>query len=126
MDQLRCGTPFMVEKEIWAHFLGYNLVRKVSCQVAQEQHLHPREVSFTASKQAVNATWSQLTLASSAERVRQGQQLLQTLGKVKVGNRPDRCEPRAVKRRPKEYARLMKPRAEAQAELLKQKPPKRR
>ena len=30
MDKLRCKTPLMVEREIWAHFLGYNLVRKVS------------------------------------------------------------------------------------------------
>lgn len=126
MDHLRCVTPFMVEKEIWAHFLGYNLVRKVSCQVALERQIHPREVSFTASKQAVNATWSQWTLASRAERVRQGRQLLRTLGKVKVGNRPDRCEPRAVKRRPKAYPRLMKPRSEARAEQFKKQPTKRR
>jgi len=119
MDHLRCRTPFMVEKEIWAHFLGYNLVRKVSAQAALTQGIHPRQVSFTATKQAVAAVWSQATLApTAAERVRQGQQLLQTLGIKKVGERPDRYEPRAVKRRPKKYARLMKPRAQARAELL--------
>ena len=32
--------------------------------------------------------------------------------------RPDRVEPRAVKRRPKEYDRLNKPRAELRAALL--------
>jgi Transposase DDE domain len=32
MDELRCLTPFMIEKEIWAHFLGYNLIRKVAAQ----------------------------------------------------------------------------------------------
>jgi hypothetical protein len=119
MDHLRCRTPFMVEKEIWAHFLGYNLVRKVSAQAALTQGIHPRQVSFTATKQAVAALWSQATLApTAAERVRQGQQLLQMLGVKKVGERPDRYEPRAVKRRPKKYARLMKPRAQARAELL--------
>ena len=35
MDHLRCGTPFLVEKELWAHLLGYNLVRKVSAQTAR-------------------------------------------------------------------------------------------
>jgi hypothetical protein len=124
MDHLRCRTPFMVEKEIWAHFLGYNLVRKVSCQVAVKQNVHPRQVSFTASKEALNAARSQWTIASRPERVRQGHQVLETLGKVKVGNRPDRCEPRAVKKRPKQYRRLRKPRAQARAELLKQKPKK--
>lgn len=119
MEHLRCRTPFMVEKEIWMHFLAYNLVRKVSAQAALTQGRHPRDVSFTATKQAVAAFWSQATLtAAAAERLRQGQALLQTLGTKPVGNRPDRCEPRAVKRRPKEYDRLTKPRAQARAELL--------
>jgi hypothetical protein len=118
MDHLRCQTPFMVEKEIWAHMLGHNLLRKVAVQAAQERGVHPREVSFTATKDAVSAAWSQWTVAEAAERVRQGQQLLPTIGQARVGNRPDRSEPRAKKRRPKEYPLLNKPRKEAQAELL--------
>jgi len=118
MDHLRCQTPFMVEKEIWAHMLGYNLLRKVAVQAAQQRGVHPREVSFTATKDAVSAAWSQWTVAEAAERVRQGQQLLPTIGQARVGNRPDRSEPRAKKRRPKEYPLLNKPRKEAQAELL--------
>jgi putative transposase len=115
MDHLRCQTPFMVEKEMWAHFLGYNLIRKASCQAALLQEVHPREVSFTASKQTLNAARSQLTLASLAERVRQGALLLQQIGKECVGDRPNRCEPRAVKRRPKQYPVLNMPRAQARA-----------
>jgi hypothetical protein len=118
MDQLRCRTPSMIEKEIWAHFLGYNLVRKVSAQAALTQGIHPRAVSFTATKQAVAAVWSPATLATATARVHPGQQLLRVLGVKKVGERPDRYEPRAVKRRPKPYAQLGKPRAVARAELL--------
>jgi putative transposase len=118
MDHLRCQTPFMVEKEIWAHMLGYNLLRKVAVQAAQERGVHPREVSFTATKDTVSAAWSQWTVAEAAERVRQGQQLLATIAQARVGNRPDRYEPRAKKRRPKEYPLLNKPRKEARAELL--------
>jgi putative transposase len=119
MDPLRCKTPFMVEKEIWAHFLGYNLVRKVSAQTALARGLHPRAVSFTGTKDALAAAWGQLTLATAAERFRQGRALLEILGTKPVGNRPDRTEPRQVKRRPKQYKHLRKPRAEAQAELRK-------
>lgn len=121
MEHLRCRTPFMVEKEIWAHFLGYNLIRKASCQAALLQEVHPRQVSFTATRQSLNAVRSQLTLASVAERVRQGMWLLREIGKEEVGNRPDRYEPRCVKRRPKPYKYLKKPRAEARAELLRPK-----
>jgi putative transposase len=120
MDHLRCRTPFMVEKELWAHFLGYNLVRKVSAQTALARKRHPREVSFTGTKDAVAAAWGQLTLATTAaERQRQGKALLQILGTKPVGNRPDRYEPRQVKRRPKQYKHLRRPRAEARAKLLK-------
>ena len=97
MDELRCKTPFMVEKDIWMHLLGYNLVRKVAAQAAQERGVCPREVSFTAARDAVNAAHVQWTLAQPSERVRQGKELLQTVGKARVGNRPDRCEPRQEK-----------------------------
>jgi hypothetical protein len=119
MEHLRCKTPAMVAKEIWVHFLGYNLVRKVACQAALLQEVHPRAVSFTASKQTVNATRSQLTQASAGERVRQGGLLLRVLGQERVGDRPDRCEPRLVKRRPKQYKHLREPRAQMRAKLLK-------
>jgi hypothetical protein len=118
MQRLRCLSPALVEKELWAHFLGYNLVRKVSAQAALDQGRHPREVSFTASQQAVNASWSQLSHAPAAEAIRQAQAFLTTLGQVLVGQRPDRCEPRAVKPPPTEHKRLRRPRAAARAALL--------
>jgi hypothetical protein len=126
MDHLRCKKPSMIEKEIWAHLLGYNLLRKVAAQAAQERGVHPREVSFTASQDTVNAAWSQWTLATPEERVRQGKLLLHILGKARVGHRPGRYEPRAVKRRPKPHKHLRKPRAQAKAELLAGKKRKRK
>ena len=121
MDQLRCKTPFMVEKEIWTHLLGYNLVRKVGAQAAWEKGLSPRQISFTATVQAVLGGWDDQTKGTKEERLALGQALLQALGKEEVGDRPNRCEPREVKRRPKPYPRLKKPRAEAKAKLLARK-----
>jgi hypothetical protein len=121
MDHLRCQTPFMVEKEIWVHFLAYNLIRKASCQAALLQEVHPRAVSFTATEQTLNAARSQLTHATLAQRVRQGRLLLREIGKQRVGNRPDRYEPRLVKRRPKQYKHLQEPRSQARARLLRNK-----
>src|ERR1051325_9793925 len=54
MDILRCKTPGMVEKEIWAHLLAYNLLRTVMA-VAAEKGVEPREISFKGAKQAVTA-----------------------------------------------------------------------
>jgi putative transposase len=118
MDVLRCLSPFMVEKEIWAHFLGYNLVRKVAAQAAVLRGLEPRSISFTASLQVVVGGWSKLTELPAAQRLRLARKLLRSLGKEVVGQRPGRCEPRALKRRPKKQKLLTKPRAQARAELL--------
>ena len=118
MEALRCRTPFMLEKEMWATFLGYNLVRKVSCQAALSAGKHPRQISFTATLQAVRAGWTAATQAAGSLRRALGAALLAALGKEEVGDRPDRCEPRALKRRPKPQALLMVPRAEARAALL--------
>jgi DDE family transposase len=119
MEMLRCKTPFMVNKEIWTYWLAYNLVRKVSVQAALECGMHPRQISFTATKQAVLEAWEQMTLGCSEKRQALARALLTALGKEEVGDRPDRCEPRAVKRRPKPHPLLTKPRKEARAELLR-------
>lgn len=118
MEELRCLTPFMVEKEIWVHVLAYNLVRKVAAQAALQRGVNPRQISFAASQQLVLGAWSKLTEASAAERLRLAAGLLVVLGKERVGHRPGRCEPRAKKRRPKKVKLLTKPRAAARAEAL--------
>jgi putative transposase len=119
MDQLRCKSPFMIEQELWVHFLGYNLIRKTACQAALLGEVHPRGVSFTATKQLLNAAWVHMTQARPSERAAQALLLLQELAKARVGNRPDRYEPRVVKRRPKQYKHLREPRAEARARHLR-------
>jgi Transposase DDE domain len=117
MDHLRCKTPFMVDKEVWGNVLGYNLLRKVAAQAAALHGRHPRELSFTATKQAVEASWGALSAAAPAAQLELGRHQLKELSKQRVGDRPDRCEPRAVKRRPKPHRLLTEPRAEAQAKL---------
>lgn len=46
------------------------------------------------------------------------------IAQIRVGNRPDRREPRAIKRRPKAYALLTKPRDDARADIKKYGHPK--
>jgi hypothetical protein len=120
LSNLRCLTPFMVEKELWLHCLAYNLVRKVAAQAALLAGRSPRSISFKASKQALLAAWENLSFAEQAEdsaRVALG--LLQALSKEQVGDRPGRYEPRAIKQRPKPHKLLKEPRQAAKARLLK-------
>jgi hypothetical protein len=36
MEFLRCKTPEMVHKEIWAHLLAYNLLRTEDASIGQQ------------------------------------------------------------------------------------------
>src|SRR6516162_8430127 len=47
MSELRCKTPEMVRKEVWAHILAYNLIRTVMAQAAAAHDVPPRSISFT-------------------------------------------------------------------------------
>ena len=123
MSDLRCKTPFMVEEEIWSHLLAYNLIRKVGAQVAQQMKVAPRSVSFKATKQAILGGWQSATMLQGADYVRVAKVMLKMLRKQKVGNRPGRCEPRAVKVRPKPQKLLTEPRQEARAKLQQGKSP---
>lgn len=120
LGELRCLTPFMVEKEMWLHCLAYNLVRKVAAQAALLSEQSPRSLSFKASKQALLGVWEQLSFVEDAAAYAQvALGVLKCLAKEKVGDRPGRCEPRAIKKRPKPHRLLKEGRAAAKARLLK-------
>lgn len=120
MSVLRCKTPAMVLKEIWVHLLAYNLVRTLMGEAAQRAGIEPREVSFAGAVQTLNAFAPVLQLAAEpAEQDRLLQILLRAIARHRVGDRPDRYEPRAVKRRAKPIALLTVPREKARKRLEK-------
>jgi putative transposase len=119
LDDLRCKTPEMVRREILVHWLAYNLIRKVMAQAALRQEVLPRELSFAAGLAAVTAAWDHATLAPRNLLVVLAKTQWTFIGWYEVGHRPDRVEPRAIKRRPKPHKLLTKPREEARAELLR-------
>jgi Transposase DDE domain len=113
MDILRCKSPEMVEKEIWAHLLAYNLLRTVMAVAAAENKVEPRKISFKGAKQALSAFAPKLEAAAPQERAGLVEAMIKAVGYHRVGNRPGRWEPRARKRRPKPTKRLNQPRHEA-------------
>jgi len=122
MGILRCKTPELVRKEVWAHVLAYNLIRAVMAQAAAAHGRDPREISFKGAAQTLEAF--QPVLAGLGDRgpgVREQvyRQLLHAVAGHRVGDRPGRFEPRRRKRRPKPYDRLMKPRDEYKRAMLK-------
>ena len=68
MDVLRCQTPAMVHKEVWAHLLAYNLLRTVMAVAANESQVEPRDISFKGAKQVVTAFAPKLEAAPPEQR----------------------------------------------------------
>lgn len=104
MDIMRGKTPEIVRKEIWMHLLAYNLVRKIMAQAASCYGRKPQELSFKLALQMIFAFRQAQIFSSGKDDAYY--QLLKAIAYKKVGNRPGRVEPRAVKRRPKAFPKL--------------------
>lgn len=121
MDILRCKSPEMVEKEIAAHLCAYNLVRSVMAQAAELGGVLPRLLSFKAALQALRAFEENLRHAPARRSNMITAILLGAIADVRLPARPDRVEPRAVKRRPKKASLLTRPREILKNQLIRDK-----
>ena len=120
MEVLRCKSPEMVQKEIAVHLLAYNLVRAVMAQAACLAKIIPRQLSFKATLQVLNAFEENLRFCPHARLASRHGIVLASIGHVVLPVRPNRIEPRAVKRRPKPHKLLTTPRNVIQKKLRKQ------
>ena len=120
METFSCKSPEMVEKEMWVYLLAYNLVRLVMAQSAYLADILPREISFKHSLQL----WQVYRQHGTLDDSKSLGILCALIAEVTVGDRPGRIEPRAVKRRPKPYPMLTKPRDEARKSVKKHGHPK--
>jgi len=117
MDVLRCKSPAMVRKEIWMHLLAYNLIRKLMAQAAATVGVCPRDISFKGTLQTLVA-FAAAGWSCPQRRTELYAAVLGAVATHRVHDRPDRVEPRAVKRRPKKQVYLNEPRPIAKAHLL--------
>jgi len=116
MERLSCQTPTMAIKEMWVHLLAYNLIRLMMAQAALRTDSRPRQLSFKHTLQLWLA-WDHHGHDIDYDEM-QGS-LLALIAQQRVGDRPGRIEPRAIKRRPKPYSLLTKPRAIARENARK-------
>ena len=110
MDILRCKSPAMIHKELTMHLIAYNLVRLTMLEAASGHATPPERVSFKGTLSTVRA-WAPLFLSASlSHRCALWESLLRCLAADPLPLRPNRLEPRARKRRPKNFQLLNKPR----------------
>jgi hypothetical protein len=108
LDILRCKTPEMVAKEIFAHLLAYNLLRGTMTESAKRNGVTPRQLSVKGAMQAVESFTPAMMTTAAGEVLYDA--FLKTVAAHRVGNRAGRQEPRKRKRRHAWRDYLMVPR----------------
>ena len=118
MDILRAKSPAMIDKEIAAHLLAYNLVHGLMARAAAAQQVIARALSFKGSLQLLLAFQQQLRWIGRKSAALMGAHLLGAIGLMVLPIRPGRVEPHAIKRRPKNHALLTVPRHIARERIM--------
>jgi len=111
METLRCQSPKMAHKELEMFLIAYNLIRALMTEAAALHDVSVDRVSFKGTVDAAR----QYSLAIAQARSKKKQRellagLLTVLARDAGPDRPGRSEPRAVKRRPKPFRLLNRPR----------------
>jgi len=111
METLSCRSPRMVRKELLMYLIAHNLIRCLMAEVASLHDVALDRISFQGSLDATRHFSNALAKArTQKQRRRLAATLLKILAEDQVPDRHGRREPRAVKRRPKPYPLLTRPR----------------
>jgi hypothetical protein len=119
MGILRAKSPTMIDKEMAAHLLAYNLVRALMARAAAGAHVIARALSFKATLQLLLAFQQHLRWGSRKSAAIMSAHLLGAITLIRLPIRPGRIEPRAIKRRPKPHALLTVPRYLAREQIMR-------
>jgi hypothetical protein len=119
MDKLSCKTPDMVKKEIGMHFLAYNFIRMIIAESCVKHDKFPWKISFKGTIQLLEKFMPYFLNSTEKKNRVIFAGMLRLIAKNKIGSRPGRVEPRAVKQRPKPFPRLNKARSIEKTRLMK-------
>jgi hypothetical protein len=116
MEQLRCQSPDLAEKELLTYLIGHNVIR---CLMAEAVARHGADLERISFKGTVDGArqYSQAILQARSRKMKTllWDDFLLNLARDLVPYRPHRSEPRAVKRRPKPFPSLTRPRRQFHA-----------
>ena len=124
LDVLRCLTPAMVRKEIAMHRIASNLVRVLMQRAALLHEVPLARISFKGALDSLHHFADAMQALTGRARRQQKllDELLRTMARDLLPERPGRVEPRAKKRRAKNYHLLTKPRCEMQVPPHRNRP----
>lgn len=110
LESLKCLSPALAEKEFLVGLIAHNLLRCVMAEAAREHAVPVERISFKGTLDGLRQFGQAICQArGSRQKKALWAELLLNLARDLVPERPGRCEPRAIKRRPK-YPFLSRPR----------------
>ncbi|MEA5452145.1 hypothetical protein VB780_26460 [Leptolyngbya sp. CCNP1308] len=118
LEMIAAKTPAMVTKSIWVHLLTYNLLRTLMWDGTAGSEVDALRVSLQGTRQQFNHFRPEFRHLAPSHQQRGYQTLLQAVQALLVPFRPNRSEPRVVKRRPKPFPRMQEPRSVLKAKLV--------
>ena len=121
MDKVSCKSPRMVRKEIGVYLLAYNIIRTLIVEACTVSPALPWQISFKSTLQLLNHFTPCFALLEPTKSDPLYMHMLQLIATNKVGNRPGRVEPRAVRQRNKSFPILRNNRKAEQQKLLQQR-----
>jgi DDE family transposase len=111
MEVLRCKTPKMVHKELEMFFIAYNLIRCLMAEASLHYQVGITCLSFKGTVDSLRQFAAAIAQARSRKTQKQLlEKLLQVIARDLLPERFGRSETRAVKRRPKPFPLLNRPR----------------
>lgn len=114
MDLLRTKTPQRARKELWMYLAAYNLLRTLMRSAAGKADVPVTRISFQGTRQRLLAVAQRNVPSRRFPRLYRN--LIRDIASDINPYRPYRIEPRAIKRRKKQFDLLNQPR-----EVLRQK-----
>jgi len=119
LDHVRCKSPEMVRNELWTILLAHNMIRATAAAAALLHDKRPRQISFAGTCQYVLSSWMLLSsgLIAPSRILEHCLMLLQRISECEVADRPNRIEPRVIKRRRDRYPLMTRPRWKLRSRL---------
>ena len=118
MSELAGKKPEMISRELWAHMLAYNLIRTLMWEAGTRRRLDPLRISLSGTIDKVTALWPFAAITPVEDMEPYYNVLLHNIASDTVPDRPNRHEPRCIKRRHKDFDYLTKPREAFKAEAV--------
>jgi hypothetical protein len=124
MDMLRTKSRHMVGRELTMHLIAYNLIRLLMALAEPKRKPAAKgRLSYRGTMDRISMSHTAFWSCKSPRSLgRVKEDLLDQIANDSVPDRPDRREPRVVKRRPKNLKRMTRPRAQLR---MRPEPPKR-